>query len=338
MSKSVHITFFQRRPYDFHFSIEKLFETIRENFSEATSYYIFTLPYYSQGLIPRIKSAFAARKKQGTINHITGDIHFITPFLKKNRTINTYHDFTFLKNSKGFSRFILWLFWVYIPVKRSRYITVISGITQKELIKYTGCREEKIMVIPNIISQDFKVVPKTFSTKCPVILHIGSTPNKNIERLVDAIQEIECKLVIVGKLAESHQVLLKEKSINFENHYQISEEELKQAYINCDLLSFCSLNEGFGLPILEAQATGRPVVTSNLSSMPEVAGDAACLVDPYNIESIKEGILKVINDEVYRNTLIHLGLENVKRFNPQTVAGMYEGLYQKIWNKLNQTN
>ena len=70
------------------------------------------------------------------------------------------------------------------------------------------------------------------------------------------------------------------------------------------MLTFVSTYEGFGLPILESQATGRPVVTSNVSSMPEVAGDAACLVNPYDADSIREGILRVINDDAYRKDLM----------------------------------
>ncbi len=323
-----NITFFQRKPYDFHFSIEKLFDTIRENLS--VDYSIFTLPYFSVGLLPRLKSSLAAQEKQGDINHITGDIHFITPFLSRKRTINTYHDFTFLKNTSGLKRFILWFFWVYLPVKYSRYITVISEVTKTELLALTKCSTDKVIVIPNIIPSHFTYHKKEFNPAQPVILHIGTTPNKNLEGLIIALENISCKLVIIGKLSSDITSLLEEKAIAYENRFQISDDELIQEYINCDMLSFCSLNEGFGLPILEAQATGRPVITSNLSSMPEVAGDAACLVDPYDVDSIREGIKKVINDENYRETLIQKGLANIKRFNPKTVAGMYEKLYEEI--------
>jgi glycosyltransferase involved in cell wall biosynthesis len=98
----------------------------------------------------------------------------------------------------------------------------------------------------------------------------------------------------------------------------------------CDLLVFASTFEGFGLPIVEAQATGRPVVTSNIMSMPEVAGDAACLVDPFNVSSIREGVLKVINDSDYRNALVKAGFENVKRFQPEQIARQYAELYHEL--------
>jgi len=83
------------------------------------------------------------------------------------------------------------------------------------------------------------------------------------------------------------------------------------------------------MPILEAQATGRVVITSNILSMPEVAGDAACLVDPENIAGIRAGFMKIINDDDYRNHLIERGFENIKRFDPQRIAQQYLSLYQK---------
>ena len=98
----------------------------------------------------------------------------------------------------------------------------------------------------------------------------------------------------------------------------------------CDMVIFVSLIEGFGLPIIEAQATGRPVVTSNISAMPETAGDGACLVDPYNIKDIRKGVLKVINDTDYRNSLINHGIKNVNRFLPEVIAAYYLTLYKRV--------
>ncbi len=91
------------------------------------------------------------------------------------------------------------------------------------------------------------------------------------------------------------------------------------------MLVFVSTYEGFGLPILEAQAMGRPVVTSNIMSMPEVAGDGACLVDPCDVTILHQVLLRVINDSSYRNTLVRNGFENVKRFRSKKIAA-------HIWN------
>jgi glycosyltransferase involved in cell wall biosynthesis len=100
--------------------------------------------------------------------------------------------------------------------------------------------------------------------------------------------------------------------------------------VSSDILFFASTFEGFGMPILEAQAIGRVVVTSNILSMPEVGGNAALYVDPYSIEQIRDAICILKNDKILRNSLIDKGFENIKRFNPDTIAFQYEALYQEI--------
>ena len=96
------------------------------------------------------------------------------------------------------------------------------------------------------------------------------------------------------------------------------------------MLMFASTYEGFGLPIVEANAVGRPVVTSNLSPMPEVAADAACLVDPHDVGSIRVGVKRIINDGLYRESLVAAGYRNAQRFRPATVAGNYALLYRQV--------
>ncbi len=123
---------------------------------------------------------------------------------------------------------------------------------------------------------------------------------------------------------------LREYKIDFSNEYNISNERLLEKYKECDILSFVSTFEGFGMPIVEANCVERVVITSQLSSMPEVANDAACLVNPYDVADIRKGILLLIRNEQYRNQLIKNGRTNKLRFNADVIAKSYLQVYQQM--------
>jgi glycosyltransferase involved in cell wall biosynthesis len=183
------------------------------------------------------------------------------------------------------------------------------------------------------VSEEFKHVPKSFNVENPRILQIGTRVNKNLERVVEALEGIKCELSIIGRLSSRQCELLIEKNLKYSNSFDLTREQLVQHYQNCDVVVFASTYEGFGLPIVEANAVGRPVVTSNLWSMPEIAGDAACLVDPFEVESIRAGVRRVLEDETYRNALVRTGLENAKRFQVKTIAEQYANLYRTIHSR-----
>jgi len=111
---------------------------------------------------------------------------------------------------------------------------------------------------------------------------------------------------------------------------RLTDEELVAAYQQCDMVVFASLYEGFGLPILEAQATGRPVITSSFGAMREAAGDGALLVDPYSVDEIRAAILRIKNEPALREELVRKGRENVERFRAPVVAARYAELYRQI--------
>jgi glycosyltransferase involved in cell wall biosynthesis len=131
-------------------------------------------------------------------------------------------------------------------------------------------------------------------------------------------------------MSEAQQTAVARHGIRVENHVALSRAELLEQYRRCDLLLFASTYEGFGLPIVEAQAVGRPVVAGEVWSMPEVAGGAACLVDPFDAGSIRAGVRRVISDATYRDRLIELGFVNARRFRAQAIAEQYAMLYREI--------
>jgi glycosyltransferase involved in cell wall biosynthesis len=327
----ISVAFLQRKARKVgNYSVEFIFDDVRfrlKNKINATTYYS---KYESQGLSKRLYNCLEAAFRQKEITHITGDVNYLGLFLRPRKTVHTILDCVFLDRSTGLSHKILKLFWLTIPVKRSKFITAISDATKKEILKYSNCNPEKIIVIPVAISEKFKRKDKPFNKEKPVILQIGTAPNKNLPRLINALKGINCQLQIIGKYNEDYESQLKQNGIEFNYQSGLTEEEMIRKYEEADVISFASTYEGFGMPILEGQAIGRVVVTANISSMPEVAGKAAHLVDPFDENAIREGLLKVIQDDSYREELIRKGFENIKRFHPDVIADQYYALYKSV--------
>ncbi|MEH7373560.1 glycosyltransferase, partial [Neobacillus drentensis] len=188
-------------------------------------------------------------------------------------------------------------------------------------------------IIYDPISSEFTFKEKQFNDKCPTILQVGTGENKNLENVIKAIKDIPCKLEIIGKLSSAQENLLNNSKINYINSFNLTDEQVRNKYIDSDIVVFASTYEGFGLPIIEAQATGRVVITSNIAPMNEVSGKGACLINPYDVDSIKNAVLKICHDSSYRNSLIEFGKKNVVRFSPQKIAKDYLKVYDEVLNE-----
>lgn len=310
--------------------MESLFSEVRLKLSDRFFFRCVNAPVESNGIFRRLLIAGHAFLNQGAVTHITGDITFAALFLAPKSTIITVHDCGILKRKSGVRKWLLKKLWFEWPMHRAKFVTTVSQSAADDLISECKFDARKLVVIPNAISEKFQYSPKSFNALCPRLLHIGTAPNKNLDRLVAAIAGMSVELVIIGKLSESVQALLAENKIVYSNLFSLTPEEIVQQYQMADIVCFTSLYEGFGLPILEGQATGRPVVTSDRCSMPYVAGDAAVLVNPESTDSIRAGISSIISNESLRAKLIRDGLENVKRFRLSTMCEKYADLYREM--------
>jgi glycosyltransferase involved in cell wall biosynthesis len=317
------------------YSIGRVFETISSElgkYNEVVNYYV---PSKYGGVFSIIRNSLYARNiaRKNVINHITGDIYYLCWCLPPKNLVVTVHDIwfytAFKKTLKMRLKYLLWI----LPLKRACKVIFISEATKQQVLEHVNLKEEQMKVIYNPVSPDYQKTEKMFNKEKPVILHLGMSPNKNLENLIPALKGIICHLRLVGILREEYRLLLEENKIEYSFVSNLTDAQVIEEYRNCDIVNLTSQHEGFGMPIIEGQASNKPVVTSNISPMIEIAGDGACLVNPYNQKEIHDAYKRMIEDDNYRETIRKKGYENSKRFNVEFVAKQYDKVYRDILKK-----
>lgn len=308
-------------------SIESVFQSIDPNFIEHKNE---TLPHEGGSPLIILKNILFAKKRANKINHITGDVHYIVLGTGR-RSLLTIHDVGSAFTSNWLKRLYVKLFWFWIPTLIAKRISVISDTTKNDVLKVCPWCKNKIRVIPNPYNTVFEGFEKGLICNKTRILHIGTKKNKNLERTIDALTTLNCHLVIIGMLSDGQKELLNKSGIHYENAYDISLLQLVEEYRKCDIVSFPSSFEGFGMPIIEAQAAMRPVLAGDIPVLRDVAGkNGALFVNPMSIESIRSGFVKLIKDSSLRHALVINGKENIKRFHPSRIAAMYNEIYKTL--------
>jgi glycosyltransferase involved in cell wall biosynthesis len=326
-----NITYFHRNPQD-GFSILKVSRTFIDEIKKKTDIEEFFVPHEGSlhpiATLKNIWFVFKHRNKNG-INHITGDIHFCMLALIGCKSVLTIHDTYSVEESKNpIKQFIRNQLYYKFCVRLATQIVCVSEKTKNDVHKIT--KKKNIKVIYNAISPLFRFVPKQFNEEKTVILQIGASWNKNLRNTIKALANIPCELRIVGKLNDEITSLLEKENISFVVKTNLSEEEIVKEYEACDIVCFCSIFEGFGMPVIEGNAVGRCVIASDIEPITEIAADAACLVNPNDISSIADGFKKIISDADHRQQLIDNGQKNIKRFQAENAAKQYLQVYNDL--------
>ena len=326
------IIYFFRNPKA-GYSIQTVFQTVMEQISSKLPTQGVFLPSPFANLKAICRNGIYAQKNQqpNSLNHITGDVHYLLFFLKKKQTIVTVHDIMCYYNLKGLKK-LLWKFLYIYPLKRAAYVTFISEHTRQQVLRIVDIPPSKQSVIPNPVDERFQFKEKLFNEQKPRILHIGVLERKNLARTIRALATLNhtFHLRIIGKLSQETKRLLKEKEIDYSNAFDLSPEEMAEEYKQADIINFPSLAEGFGMPIIEGQASGCVVITSALSPMQEIAGEGAAFVNPFKEEDIRQAYMKVIGNKDYRENLIRKGLQNVVKYRTDAIAKQYIEVYKSF--------
>lgn len=312
-------------------SIEAVFDTVADNIDsdiEITKWY---KPRSWKETFCQLRSL---RKENFDCYHITGEVYYLWPFLPLRKTVMTVHDIGMYKNNPWtLKRWLFVLLGIALPSLLHKTIVCVSNLTKDDLHDILHIRRSKLCTIVNPLTLNVQKSSQAFNEQCPTIMQIGTGVHKNLDNLIRSVKGISCKLDIVGEPSEELVKMMDDYGINYSISHHISNQELIEHYQNCDMLYFVSRSEGFGLPILEANAVGRPVVTSIEEPTKSVAGDSALFAHPEDSDEIRDAIQQIISNRELRDTLVANGFNNIDRFNPKHIAAKYKQLYVKLFNR-----
>jgi len=280
--------------------------------------------------------------------------HYVLPPAVSCASVVTIHDCIHLmfpqylpsRMAYAYARAVMWA-----AARRAQLIITVSEASKRDILHFFKVPPEKVVVVHNAIDERFLVPPpdielqrvrERYQLQHGFVLYAGNIkPHKNLVRLIEAFSQIrqgpfqELKLLIIGDQISKlpalrravHQLKL-HKHVRFLGY--IPDETLAVLYRSAEVFVFPSLYEGFGLPPLEAMASGTPVVTSNTSSMPEVTGGAAVLVDPYDVGSIVDGVRRVLTDASLAAELRRKGPLRAREFSWARSVARTKELYEAV--------
>lgn len=316
-----------------NFSIEQSFREVANAWPEKSTPRWIEATHFSEGWRSRWKIIRQARELNTDILHITGDINFASlawPKWRRNRPhlILTIHDIGFVHEHKGWKRWLMKKIWITWPLRCVDQLITVSEATKEAVLgEAPWFSPERIAVIPTVVPQHFHPRLVEPQNAKPVALHIGLAGNKNLRRHAEALRGLDIHLRIIGEPSAADESLLKQLDIDYSAQSKLTDAEMQEASATSDFLLFASTLEGFGMPIIEAQMVGLPVITSEIDPMREVAGVGALVCNPLQVESIREAVVELIRNESLRKQLVEAGHENYKRYSPARVAVKLNALY-----------
>ena len=326
----MRIVHFQRRPRAaLNHSIEQCFALVRDALGPRLDVTLAVAPRESRGLWPRVAIArAAARAARGAdLIHVLGDINFAGVATPPTRTIVTVLDCIHETWSDPLRRAFVQFGWFTWPASRGVTFNAISSFTAERVAAITGRDLRDISVIAPAVDPRFAGAWSPMPEGSPEVLIVGTAPNKNVARALAALAGLDVRATVIGPIDAA---IARAAPVPITRHVRVNDSEMLAAYRRAHVVLFPSLYEGFGLPIAEAQAIGRPVVTSDRAPMRDTAGGAAWFVDPLDVGSIAAGVRAALAPSSERDHRLAAARVNAARFDPGSIATQWEALYRRV--------
>jgi len=283
-------------------------------------------PMHSVGQFPLLHPleplwlSYAARFKNHSVYFSPG---FNPPLFSKQPYIFMIYDLIHLDipSESSVGKKLYYGLFLKARARKAFKIITDSHHAKGRIVEWANLRPEQVVVAHCGVSERFTPEGRVFAGESPYVLYVGNQkPHKNLPRLLEAFSQLEDRIVslfICGKAATETEALVRQHGLEGRVRFlgNLSDDDLAAYYRGAVCLAFPSLYEGFGLPPLEAMACGTPVLTSNTTSLPEVVGGAALLVNPRSVEDIRQGLDRLISDPTLRADLRTRGLERAKLFS-----------------------
>lgn len=332
MRNPMKITLLTRRPLPGQHSVERINSVLAGPLAEMAETSLQKLPFHSRRIIPRVRNVLHCLRLKGDVVHIVGDVTYCALGVVGRKCVITLLDLGGMQTGSKWKRGAIRMLWYYLPARRADHIIFISGACRDEFTRLFPWAEVKSSVIGCPVTINEEILPDRCSgvQGTPLLLFVGTKVNKNTRRMVDALYGMNVRLRVIGKLSSDLRGALDSSGHQYTNAEGLPDDAMYAEYREADLLCFASTSEGFGMPIIEAQIVGTPVLTSAVLPMSEVAGRGAVLVDPLSVEEIRRAVVGLLTDEELRKDVVRLGRENALRFSADSIASEYIEMYRKV--------
>ena len=325
-------------------SIRRSFTPLINEISKLEDVSVFELPYSGSNPINLLKNILFIKKhssKHG-INHLIGDAQYgIIGLIGRISVLTIHDDYAIIKARRGWiDKIYKYIFWLWIPIRVADKILCITETTKLKIEKYV--KSNKMITLTNHCCGDmFLYQPKVLNKDCIHFLQIGTLPQKNLETTLKVLSKytLPYRLCVIKPMTTKQYQLASALGVNYINKFGLTDQQIVEEYTKADIILFPSIYEGLGMPILEGQAVGRVVITTNKEPMKTISGgkEAAILLDnPLDTSEYMDKLVDIVDNEEKRELLIQNGRINAAKYCVTNIVESFIELYKELFNEDNR--